>query len=679
MTSPDSESISSEGPDTPGLVDEINDALFHDFSHDSTSNTTSFPLVLSIPFNDNSEKARIVELVSEVDPSIGLDLKRLLIIDANFQSDRGLASPPTSEDLQIDLSCTDTNRECLESLIYTLHASHIPYNLDYSNFVSHPGILFIKKLSSNLVNPTDQTGYVLTKDDPEAPQNELFALLQETSHFKSLQEIKIFGDSGSGSGLQSAFAIVKFRVYLDVDIIIAKLNKLTPNPFNHNRNVPLYLNKYLNKKERINHSPLASSPANNGTNGSSSPNSNFDMIVLENLNKLFLDTIVTIDHISKLLDIIKKFGNDFDLIYFPLDSRESDDYPPDLNILEYAFIRFKHGNHLMENTLKILYYLNGLSWEQLLDFDLDSVEPLFLDSAEEPIQSKNGIKITIAQYKHNHYIFRDANNAFVTNQGQRASNNGMQKVVISPPNPGLITAMSAKQVNYQETNIYVNNLPVVFGNNDELWETFWKQFGTIKSAKIINPQFYKHDESVDDDDSRRGKSGYGKIGFVFYTDFKMAIKAILLTNNRLINVNRTSSPILIQSSFALQKSNPTTYANHGNQHSVHRSWSKPKRGLAMSYPLPVAPIPATAPQPGQFFNPYYFPFSPPTSFFQTSPNQQAAIAPFPHPMFGAHPPNIRRKLDEDYDSIPGFYSGLGYGYTYPPPYYFEQYEYDEGE
>ena len=112
-------------------------------------------------------------------------------------------------------------------------------------------------------------------------------------------------------------------------------------------------------------------------------------------------------------------------------------------------------------------------------------------------------------------------------------------ISISFPNPVFTINQFSRSLNYQETNIYVNNLPIVFNNDDCTWESFWSQFGIIKSAKIIKPQFYH--EYEDDHKS-------GKIGFVFYKTFKMAIRAILMTNNKVVNVGHYN-PIVIQSSL----------------------------------------------------------------------------------------------------------------------------------
>ena len=253
------------------------------------------------------------------------------------------------------------------------------------------------------------------------------------------------------------------------------------------------------------------------------------------------------------------------MIYFPLIDKGVN--LDDIKTFDYGFIKFKQPNiNLMENTLRILYYLNDLTWEEFMDLDIENLPGLLekyddteeeqeiqkegsadntdgeeqqQDEGEEEEDSQPGrILITIAQHKHNHYLFGQANNFYL-------SLNKNSSIGVSFPNPIFTINQFSRNLNYQETNIYVNNLPIVFNNDDVTWESFWAQFGVIKSAKIIKPQFYHEDED-------EHKSG--KIGFVFYKNFKMAIRAILMTNNKVVNVEHFN-PIIIQSSFAIQKSN----------------------------------------------------------------------------------------------------------------------------
>ncbi|KAL6454304.1 hypothetical protein SBY92_003766 [Candida maltosa Xu316] len=400
--------------------------------------------------------------------------------------------------------------------------------------------------------------------------------------FKSSEEVKIFNNDNNNASTTplSAFAIVKFSNHLDVDILIKKYNKYIPNIFNNNTSVPLFLNKYLNRKERFVPPSSSSSSSsssttaatsmssmstsNNGNNSKS--NDNCNLIIVENLLNFKPQPYFTRMDFERFINKFKNFGNVIDSIYFPLVDKGVN--LDDIKIFDYGYIRFKQPNpNLMENTLRILYYLNGLSWEEFINLDVNNLPPLLSiiteentdkeeeeekeedteEKAEEGEEKKTEgseetnnrkLSITIAQHKHNHNLFAQANSFYLS-----LSKNS--SLGVSFPNPMFTINQFSRNLNYQETNIYVNNLPIVFNNDDVTWEKFWGQFGKIKSAKIIKPQFYHENED-------ENKSG--KIGFVFYQTFKMAIGAILMTNNKVVNVDHFN-PIIIQSSFAIQKSN----------------------------------------------------------------------------------------------------------------------------
>ncbi|KAG7660947.1 uncharacterized protein J8A68_005467 [[Candida] subhashii] len=432
-----------------------------------------------------------------------------------------------------------------DELIYKLHDLEINYELDYSKFISHPGILFIKNLSSNLMFEDDQIDSItITKENGNY---KLFKFLMDNCYFKSLNEVKLFNQD---NGINSAFAIVKFSNYLDVDLLIEKFNKMVPNIFNNNETIPLFLNRYLNRKERINPKVPVASPIN------SLNQDNFNLIIVENLLNFIPETF-TIFEFYKLIEKIGGFGNMIESVYFPImDYFSKGKESTKLKCFDYGYIKFKSNANLMENTLKILYYLNELSWEEFINFDTQNLP--HLTDPVEPIKTRNNkIQITIAQHKHNHYLYANAQN-FYLSLGHK------HQLSINFPNPIYAINSYCRSLNYQETNIYVNNLSVLFNNDDSTWEEFWKQFGKIKSAKIIKPQFYEFssisssssssssNEEFDGDNHIKDHKA-GKIGFIFYESFKMAIRAILMTNNKVVNLDKFN-PILIQSSFAIQKS-----------------------------------------------------------------------------------------------------------------------------
>ncbi|KAK6453743.1 uncharacterized protein RJT20DRAFT_3742 [Scheffersomyces xylosifermentans] len=604
--------MTSTGTQNHNLIDSINDCLFN--SNTTNINYCNFPLVLTIPYSDTESYNKLVKTIEDVGN---------LIINTR--------TVPRKH-LQVCLSNCD--KATIDTLVYKLYDAKVVFNFDYSKFISHPGILFIKNLSSELVfkHSTDST-VTINIDDKE--QNSLFQYLQEESHFKSLHEVKLFrNDNSSGS-----FAIVKFDNYLDVEILIEKLHKHTPNKFNTSPNTPLFLNRYLNKRERFTvppsagaplatTSPTSSSPIYNN-NGESKTSDNFELIVIENLSNFLPKNLTSLDF-YQFIAKFKAFGSDIESIYFPIVGSNNnilrhDEALPEtsstaLKCLDYGYIQFKPAPHLMENTLRILYYINNLTWDDFCELDTENLKPLLAsvhtleDEEEDPIE-KSAIKVTIAQHKHNHYLYINANNYFLSWTKDKA-------ISISFPNPLAIINLYSKHNNFQETNIYVNNLPQMFNNDDSLWETFWKQFGSIKSAKIIKPEFYSNDNNGEEKSSKSGK-----IGFVFYESFKMATRAILLTNNKLISLHGSNHPVLIQSSFAIQKSNskPTNYSTQIpilptnnpiplSSIPIPPSSSSPQRSIQpgshshsqsqSAHIVPVYPY-LMVPQ-VQYYNPYYY-------------------------------------------------------------------------
>jgi hypothetical protein len=187
--------------------------------------------------------------------------------------------------------------------------------------------------------------------------------------------------------------------------------------------------------------------------------------------------------------------------------------------------------NITEIGLKVLLAFNGLTWTDISKFKVDEInEFVNEDHPDGNENNTNGLGVNIAQQKHNHYLLKYANCPYIA-----------LPLTIFYPNPWLQVGLFAKSTSYQETNIYVINVAQLFHDDDELWSKFWRQFGDITSAKIINREGGKNIN-----DSNR------QIGFVFYKEFRLAIRAILHTNNKLITIPDKPS-FLIQSSFALQK------------------------------------------------------------------------------------------------------------------------------
>lgn len=485
----------------------------HHLHHPQIDNGNYFPLIICINICSNDEIIKVLE---------ELKLNHLITkINSNL----------------VEINCIDKNLTTnLLTKIYDIYDKKDVY-LDYSNFISHPGNLFIKNLNSNLTN-----------------ENSLIKFFNQHSKYASISSINLFNQNDENSDF---FAIIKFENYLDVDYLLQNLD-LTQNPFQYKNKLPLYINKYISKKERkLKNEDLNKFNANHSS--SSVINSNiYDIIVLENLSKFLVN--LTLKDFESFLDKFKIF-NKIESIYFPINNINNEGI---IEFGSFGYISFVNTNATTSNQsiLKILYHLNGLSYDKFIDFTEEDIYDILLDlnKLDEDIDDTNesNIKISIAQHKHNHYLYKissklNSGQKFIYNQPNNDNdhlnlNVGFLHFYLH----NSIIQKFSKLSNYQETNIYVNNFAILFKNNDYLWEKFWNQFGVnkIKSAKIIKPQFY----------NKRNEESLGKIGFVFYNNFKMAIRAILLTNNKLISLDPLNdNSILIQTSFAIQKNN-----NHNN-------------------------------------------------------------------------------------------------------------------
>ncbi|CCG24903.1 hypothetical protein CORT_0G02220 [Candida orthopsilosis Co 90-125] len=608
-------STSSQQQPQQDLINCINEHIFTDPESDNTG-FCNFPVGLKIHVRNPRSKAEIERIISQ--------LSKLSINEEEHEHEHEHQQPHPHKTLSIGFK----SKSNLEDLIYRLYDRNIEFELDYSKFVSHPGMLFIKNLSSDLVFENNSLSGVSpdpTSNDRLKEYHKLYQFLNDNCYFKSLQDIRLFNNDSSTqsnnhssngspnySPSSTAFAIVKFANYLDVDILIEKLSKRTPNIFNDNPNIPLFLNRYINKRERLSfasatglsHSFVprrgssASISANSMSTSSStsstslSPryhypsanlsrnsNDNFCLIILENLIN-FLPSEFTKDKCEQFLNKIRMFGNQIESIYIPI--IDKDETLSQLHPLDFGYIRFKSTGNFTENTFRVLYYLNDLSWDEVMALDMKNLPPLMEEDYDEggfsldgssssgdgsedddnnveftndangrdstPVVMNRKLSVTIAQHKHNHYLFSQASQYYLS-FNPSLLNTKQSPIGINYPSPIYTINSFIRNVNYQETNLYVNNFSVVFNNDDITWESFWKQFGLIKSAKIIKPHFYQDEDSIDGEEHKAGR-----IGFIFYETFKMAIRAILMTNNKLVHVDNFN-PMIIQSSFAIQKSN----------------------------------------------------------------------------------------------------------------------------
>ncbi|CUM49612.1 unnamed protein product [Debaryomyces tyrocola] len=402
-----------------------------------------------------------------------------------------------------ELGISFTNKGDADRVVTKLLDCGIEVTFNYADFISHPGNLFIKNLSDELIN-----------------YDALFEYFQKNSRYHSLVDINIFN-----SVEDDIFAILKFLNYLDVDHILKNLDA-SKNPFNVNENVPIYMNKYISKKER---------KLKYTENSALSENiNNYNTIVMENLSDFLNSYNPDMSMIETFLSKFEIF-NKIESIYFPIVQTTDNNF----SLLNFGFINFEVNENLNINVLKCLYYLNDLSFTDFMKFGPDDAYNIEQDLCKSdllPSADHINLRVSIGQHKHNHYLYQCQ-----TNQLLCLQNNKLLLKYLDISFYNILLNSFSKFVNYQETNIYVNNLPVIFENDDRLWEKFWLQFGNcIKSAKIIKPQFY----------SKKNEVELGKIGFVFYKDFKMALRAILLTNNKLISFGNFKK-VFVQTSFAI--------------------------------------------------------------------------------------------------------------------------------
>ena len=659
------------------LIDCVNEHIFAEPDSDG-SGFYNFPVGLEVQAKNSRAKVKIEHIVSQ--------FSKLSIIEEKFEQQQQQQQQQPRLLLRT-LSIGFKSKQQLDDLIYRLYEAKIEFELDYSKFVSHPGVLFIKNLSTDLVfednDSLSDASSDYTASERLKKHHKLYQFLNENSHFKSLQDIRLFtndspthgtsnsSDNSASSSSSSAFAIVKFSNYLDVDILIEKLSRHTPNIFNDNPSIPLFLNRYINKRERLSYGSLSGTSHNyiprrdssasmgatpmstssstsstsqslrcyyhshphqhqhqhqhqqhhthphphphSGANSIRSSNDNFSLIILENLINFFPPNL-TKDKFEQFLYKIKTFGNQIESIYFPI--ADKGEALTVLHFVDFGYIRFKPSGNFMENTFRMLYYLNELLWDEVMGLDMKNLPPLMEKKEEDgdfnddegssnegsesgndfeeggsssdssgegstPVVINRKLSVTIAQHKHNHYLFSQANQYFLT-FNPALLNTKQLPIGINYPNPIYTINSFIRNVNYQETNLYVNNFSVIFNNDDVTWESFWKQFGSIKSAKIIKPHFYRDDDSFDGEEQKAGR-----IGFIFYETFKMAIRAILMTNNKLVQVNNFN-PMVIQSSFAIQKSNPN--------HKAFTLPPIPPMGNPATTPLPPLDFPLTSPK-----------------------------------------------------------------------------------
>lgn len=495
----------------------------------------------------------------------------------------------------VGLHCT-TKPDADRIVVQLIEKNH-NFLLDYSDFISHPGNLFVKNLSA-----------LSTSHDS------LSEFFQKNSRYSSLSTVNIFNSAD-----ETLFAILKFDNYLDVDYLLESVDT-SVNPFHHLSTVPLYMNRYISKRERklkAEELTLASLPSLGETFNV------YNTLVVENLGGFFSGE-PTFEELGEFIAKFELFHKVVS-VYFPL-NKVSD---TGAQVSTFGFIEFESDSRVNENVLRCLYHLSNLLHDKFTKFSAADITPVTHNEEfdETPSTDSGLIKLSIGQHKHNHYLYQLSNDRLALNWESRTIPT-YTYIGIAMHN----TAISrfSRHLNYQETNIYVNNFPVVFENNDELWETFWKQFGCVKLAKIIKPHFY----------SKKTTESTGKIGFVFFENFRLAVRAILLTNDRTLTSGEVCNQIHVETSFAIQKNNHGSTPSHNQRpslptnyfaptpHEYIKRFSWPSEEYYLSPPH-IPPVPEFAPMypPYMFYNypymigepsedyGYYLTSPPPSTYF----------------------------------------------------------------
>lgn len=488
----------------------------------------------NLPLNDHHKESFPLKLVVDPLNSAANQSSQEL---KNFLTKSEFSWKSAHQLIEVSLLSIDES----EKLIEYLSDKKWVFFFDYSSFSKHPGMIVAKPIKGQ-----------------KTTEKELKDFFNSNSRFQSLDDVQIVQESTS----DNVAAVLKFNNFMDANLVLEHLPFL-PNPFNSD--VPLQLSRYQRKKEKekLQHESIVSGLGSPGLSPIQDDSTEYDTLIIENFNE-FLGGMTKLETIERIIDKIQLF-HEVEAVFLPAVKNTQGTF----GFKRFGYIKLAHTKDLMSNALNCLYYLNDLSLQNLLEFCTKNIHDIKED-VNKPQKVRRGsknatFKLSIAQRKHNHYIFQSRDCSFlkISRTGSLIYSESFSDDLDFENE---VVQKFTKINNYQETNVYVNNFPILFENNDELWASFWNQFGvdSIKSARIIKPQFY----------SKKTDGPLGKIGFVFYEDFRMALRAIILTNNKIVSY-KDHQDVLVQTSFAIQKD--------GN--------SLPNGKTTLKYPM----IPATNP------------------------------------------------------------------------------------
>lgn len=434
-----------------------------------------------------------------------------------------------------------------------LVALKVAHTLDYLNFSTHPGTLHVRGIVRDA-----------------GPADKLKAHFNAALRFGLLSEVTVLG-LGEDTG-----AILRFDNFLDAEHI---LRLPRPKAFGDAAQV----SRYVLKRDKTHDEAVL-----------------YDTVVVESV-EFFGRTLLA--ELGVFLEKLALFAP-VEAVFFPVRATELDLF----SLGGPGFVLFG-GSNVNTNVLRALYYLTDLTREELFRFTEADIYDI-MDDLDKPHQPREGLKMSIAHGKHNRHIYDLLDMPYVC-WGPAGLEVCPTSITESP-----LKLRFLKLANYQETNVYVNGLPMAFNNDDELWVSFWNQFGVggVKLAKIIKPQYY----------SRKPDDALGKIGFVFYREFKMAIRAILCTNNRVLHDSKFPN-VTVQTLFAIQKQGTTGPRKH---HNSVPGGHYPLEPFRKRYSLPEA---RSFPQDPFMYYPYYLPVS------EEDEVPVGYYYPFAHPMVLAAP------------------------------------------
>lgn len=258
----------------------------------------------------------------------------------------------------------------------------------------------------------------------------------------------------------------------------------------------------------------------------------YSTIFIENLGQFVNEVNPTIESIDRVLNKFEIFG-EISSAYFPLvPVEEYSEAAPDFRLANFGYINFEHSENNI-NSLRALYYLSDLSPSEFFKFskkdiydikddmlfikeleqedstkvtdsqslpaeyvDEDQFELSDADSGTPGTENSQGsastgatsvsnlsginepndissvkLQLAIGQHKHNPNLYQYNPEQFAFTTGLNADNSSTIEMMSQQLHNKILNTF-LKKSNYQETNIYVNNFPVLFDNDDLLWESF---------------------------------------------------------------------------------------------------------------------------------------------------------------------------------------------------------------